>query len=144
MGHPMRLELTRVGLLVKVANHYTTSAHNYVCNFDFVPRIWSRLHDKDYLYILSSSKNSFSPFGLTESTHSLTFRLPAVNPAKIYTFCHLFLSYSAFSVRLIPASNTASEKRQTTNMGEDTFLQGQVAIFLYVDTLYEILSLHTF
>ena len=24
MGHPMRLELTRVGLLVKVANHYTT------------------------------------------------------------------------------------------------------------------------
>ena len=24
MGHPMRLELTRVGLLVKFANHYTT------------------------------------------------------------------------------------------------------------------------
>ena len=24
MGHPMRLKLTRVGLLVKVANHYTT------------------------------------------------------------------------------------------------------------------------
>ena len=24
MGHPMRLELTRVGLLVKAANHYTT------------------------------------------------------------------------------------------------------------------------
>ena len=24
MGHPMRLELTRVGLLVNVANHYTT------------------------------------------------------------------------------------------------------------------------
>ena len=24
MGHPMRLELTRVGLLVKLANHYTT------------------------------------------------------------------------------------------------------------------------
>ena len=26
MGHPMRLELTRVGLLVKLANHYTTLA----------------------------------------------------------------------------------------------------------------------
>ena len=24
MGHPMRLELTRVGLLVLLANHYTT------------------------------------------------------------------------------------------------------------------------
>ena len=24
MGHPMRLELTRVGLLVKLANRYTT------------------------------------------------------------------------------------------------------------------------
>ena len=24
MGHPMRLELTLVGLLVKLANHYTT------------------------------------------------------------------------------------------------------------------------
>ena len=24
MGHPMRLELTHVGLLVKLANHYTT------------------------------------------------------------------------------------------------------------------------
>ena len=23
-GHPMRLELTRVGLLVELANHYTT------------------------------------------------------------------------------------------------------------------------
>ena len=61
------------------------SAHNYVCNFDFVPCIWSRLHDKDCLYILSSSKNSLSliltsrdntlsfsfTFSLTESTHSL-------------------------------------------------------------------------
>ena len=29
MGHPMRLELTQVGLLVKVANHYTTKgAHS--------------------------------------------------------------------------------------------------------------------
>ena len=26
MGHPMRLELTRVGLLVKLANRYTTKS----------------------------------------------------------------------------------------------------------------------
>ena len=31
MGYPMRLELTRVGLLVKLANRYTTKgAHNGV------------------------------------------------------------------------------------------------------------------
>ena len=33
MGHPMRLELTRVGLLVELANHYATrgAQTNYVC-----------------------------------------------------------------------------------------------------------------
>ena len=37
MGHPMRLELTRVGLLVKVANHYTTKGaldHDYSSEVD--------------------------------------------------------------------------------------------------------------
>ena len=29
-------------------------------------------------------------------------------------------------------------------MGEDTFLQEYIAIFLYIDTLHEILSQHTF
>ena len=43
---------------------HVVCANNYVCNFDFVPLIWSRLHDKDCLYILSSSKNSFFPLWL--------------------------------------------------------------------------------
>ena len=30
MGRPMRLELTRVGLLVKLANRYT-ARHTYIC-----------------------------------------------------------------------------------------------------------------
>ena len=29
MGHPMRLELTRVGLLVKIANRYTTKGAQF-------------------------------------------------------------------------------------------------------------------
>ena len=29
MGHPMRLELTLAGLLVKLANHYTTRGAQY-------------------------------------------------------------------------------------------------------------------
>ena len=40
---------------------------------------------------------------------SLTSWLPAVNPTKIYIFCNLFLSCSAFLVRLAPASNTTTE-----------------------------------
>ena len=42
-------------------------------------------------------------------THSLTSWLPAVNSTKMYTFCNFFLSCSAFSVRLAPASNTTIE-----------------------------------
>ena len=64
-----------------------------------------------------------------------------------YTFCNLFLSCSAFSVKLLPASNTASEilsKRQATNMGEDTSLLEYIAVFFYINTLHEILSPHTF
>ena len=29
IGHPMRIELTRVGLLVKLANRYTTKGAQY-------------------------------------------------------------------------------------------------------------------
>ena len=50
---------------------------------------------------LSTSRNSLTlPVGKTQHN---TRNMGA------YTFCNLFLSCSAFSVRLIPASNTASE-----------------------------------
>ena len=35
MGHPMRLELTRVGLLVKVANHYTTKGAHLTLGIEY-------------------------------------------------------------------------------------------------------------
>ena len=77
---------------------FLVSAHNYVRNFDFVPHIWNRLHDKDCLYIFSSSKHSFS-YILTsssqphENVYSATFfflvrpfqldlRLPRTQPQK--------------------------------------------------------------
>ena len=41
----------------------------------FVRWFWSWLHDKNYLYIHSSFKNSFFPFRLTETTRSLSLRL---------------------------------------------------------------------
>ena len=106
----------------------------------FVSRFWSRLHDKDCLYILSCFKNSFFPFWLPETAHththththtlslSFTFWLLAVNPTKIYTFCNHFPPCFTFTVRLAPASKTTTLissnhwKKQTTNMGEDTFL----------------------
>ena len=65
---------------------------------------------------------SFSPFWLTETAHSLyisTYRNSLTLPVSktqfntcnmgAYTFCNLFLSCSAFSVRLLPASNTSTE-----------------------------------
>ena len=36
MGRPMRLELTRVGLLVKLANHYTTRGALCMCVYIYV------------------------------------------------------------------------------------------------------------
>ena len=98
-------------------------AHNDVRNFEFVPRIWSRPHDKDCRYIFSSSKNSFShiltyrdsTFSFFISTSKKSLTLPVsktqLNTRNMgaYTFCHLFLTCSALSVRLFPASNTASE-----------------------------------
>ena len=62
---------TKMADVGKLISH-VVSTHNYVCTFDFVLRIWSWLHDKDCLYILSSSKNTLSPFWLTETTHSLS------------------------------------------------------------------------
>ena len=52
---------------------------------------------------------SFSLLRLTETAHSLTFWLPAVNPTKMYTFCNLLRSCSAFLVRLAPTLNTTTE-----------------------------------
>ena len=47
MEHPMRLELTRVGLLVKLANHYTNPA-NQGYN---VPTVSSALGLIDWLFL---------------------------------------------------------------------------------------------
>ena len=106
-------------------------AHNFVCIFDFIPRIWSRPHDKDCLYILSSSKNSLSHIltsrhsslslyiyiyiyiFISTSRNSLTLSVSKtqLNTRNMgaYTFYDLYISCSAFSVRLVPVSKTASE-----------------------------------
>ena len=66
-------------------------------------------------YILSSSKNSFSFrfFTYRDSLHpllSLSHILTSSSqPHENVYICNLFLSYSALSVRLLSASNTASE-----------------------------------
>ena len=78
---------------------HVVCAHNYVLNFDFVPRFWSRLHDKDWLYILSSFKNSFFLFRLTETTHSLTLWLTKIthslhfDPQRQYTLSLLHFDF---------------------------------------------------
>ena len=98
-------------------------AHNYVRIFNFIPLIWSLPHDKDCLYILLSSKNSFSLIltykdsalflFISTSRNSLTllFSKTQLNKRNMgaHTFCNLFLICSAFSIILVPVSNTASE-----------------------------------
>ena len=110
-------EMAVVGKLISLGNLFvrkvtwlvliTTSA-----TLIFVPRIWNRLYDKDCLYILSSSKHSFSYIVISrDNTHSFSYVL--TSSTKMYTFRNLFLSCSAFSIRLLPSSNTASEISQT-------------------------------
>ena len=118
----------------------------------FVPLFSSRLHDKNCLYILSSFQQLIFPFRLTETTRSLTLRLTETTlsfnfnfqrqfsltrlssltsssqPHEMCTLCNYFLPCSTFTVRLASASKITTEissnhrKKQTTNMGEDTFL----------------------
>ena len=106
-------------------------AHNYVCNFDFYPAwhglpIFFRLpkthsltfwltetaHTLSLSHILTSKYNSLSLF-ISTSRNSLTLPVSKTqfNTRNMgaYTFCNIFLSCSAFSVRLLPASNAASE-----------------------------------
>ena len=131
---------------------HVVSAQNYVRNFDFVPRFWSRLHDKNCLNILLSIKNSFFFYFdsqrqtallhcdlqrqltlsiLTSRDNTLSFSyiwLPAVNPTKCILSATIFLPCSTFTGRLALASKTTTKissnhrKKQTTNMGEDSFL----------------------
>ena len=64
MGHPMRLELTRVGLLVKLANRYTTIGAR--CNRIFVSK-FERLFDIGFsekcFYLIDIYKQTFHLIG---------------------------------------------------------------------------------
>ena len=112
-------------------------AHNYVCKFDFVLWFWSRLDDKNCLYILLSSKNSFFPFQLTETTRSLTlwltetthsfhfdfqrqhtlsltFWLPAVNPMKCILSAPIFFLVLPLWLDLLQPRKQPQKFQQTT------------------------------
>ena len=71
---------------------------------------------------------SLSPFRLTVNTlfPFFTFDFQQSTATKMYTRCNHSLPCYTFSVRLFPASNTENSsnhrKKETTNMGEDTFL----------------------
>ena len=132
-------KMADVGKLISFGNllvkkSHVVWAHNYVRNFDFVSWFWSRLDHKNCLYILSSFKNSLFQFRLTETTYPLS---SSSQPHQIYTLCKYFLPCSTFTVRLAPASKTTTEispnyrKKQTTNMGEDKFLQTYIIKILW-------------
>ena len=49
--HPMKLELTGVGLLAELANHYTTRGAFYICNDDY-----KTLHRCNFIYYIYMKK----------------------------------------------------------------------------------------
>ena len=136
-------------------------AYNYICNFDFVPCIWSmtriayiysrlpRTHSLDC--DLQRRHTLFHIFTYRDSIHSLSYILtsssqPHENVYILQPFSFLFCFFGLTSSSLEHSLRNfiKPQKRQTTNMGEDMFLLGHVAIFLYIDTLHEILSPHIF
>ena len=84
-------------------------AHNYVRTFDFILRIWNRPHDKDCLYILSSSKNSLLShfnfqwqhplsvtFWLTETGNSLSLSLSlSLSHTHTHTHTHTLIYWGS-------------------------------------------------
>ena len=119
-----------------------------------------------YMYILSSSKNSFffisthrdNTLSYTatyrDSTHPLTlsllhFDFQQSTPENVYilqpfSFVFCLFGLTCFRFEHNHRNFVKPRKKQTTNMGEDTCFLAHVAIFLYIDTLHEILSPHTF
>ena len=127
-------KMANVGKLISLGNLLlrkvtwlvlTTTSATLILSRDFGADCMTRIA---YTYSRLSRTYSFHYDSQKQHTLSLTFWLPTINPTKMYTFYNLFLSCSTFSVRLFPGSNSVSEissnhwKKQTTNMGEDTFL----------------------
>ena len=64
--------------------------------------------------------------------------------SAIFFFFFLPFRLDFFQSRTQPQKFYQTRKRQTTNMEEDTCLLKYMALFLYIDTLHEIFSPHTF
>ena len=88
-------------------------AHKYVRNFDFVPRIWSRLHDKDFAW-QNTNQTTVPPQNRTYSHIRGAFnRFPDifVQAFKIvvdsWTFCMplLYILWDDWPIFMISASN---------------------------------------
>ena len=64
-GHPMRLELTRVGLLVELANHYTTRG----------AYLWPLVSCRHRTSIIRQKKKDFGETEKSKNTTKRTFTL---------------------------------------------------------------------
>ena len=106
----------------------------------------------DYLYILTTSNNSFSyiltsgdSLALPASETQLNTRnMGAYILYDLFSFLFYLFGWICFSLAHSLRYFVKSRKRQTTNMGENTSFLEYIAIFLCIDTSREILSQHTF
>ena len=77
MGYPMRLELTHVGLLVKLANHYTTEGAE---RFIYSTYKWNKYEKRFAFCVLS--------WNLIGNRCKKTPTHPLIGPQKIMDFCN--------------------------------------------------------
>ena len=129
------------------------SAHNYVHSFDFVTRIWSQLHDKDYLYILPSSKHSLF---YTVTYKDCTLSLPSIltsssqTPRKCMHSATFFFPLLPFQLDLFEPRTEPQKSRQTPKETNNQHGRRHMPsstrcyIYIYIDTLHELLSPHIF
>ena len=125
----------------------TTSSATLVSSHAFGADCMTRIA---YIYSRPPSTHSLTFFTSSDSTLSLSYILTSRSqPHENVLFCNFFFLVLPFRLdffqpRTQHRNFVKLRKRQPTNMGEDTFLLRHVVLFLYIDTLHEILSPHTF
>ena len=106
--------------------------------------IYSRL-PRTHSFHCNFQRNTLSPFRLTETTHTHSFSYILTSSSQPHENVYILQPYETISRLEHNLRNFDKPRKiQTINMGEDTFLLTHVAIFLYIDTLHEILCPHTF
>ena len=136
-------KMADVGKLISLGNLVVRKVTWFVLTTTSATLILSRGFGADcmtriaYIYSRLSRTHSFHFDFLGQHTLSLLHLTSSSQPHEMYTLCNYFIPCSIFTIRLAPASKTTTEislnhrKKQTTSMGEDTFLRTYIIKIQY-------------